>query len=152
MALLTQASLHIPEVLGFLLLFYAHQDFEPELLFRVKSKFRVILSREGTQQGDPFGPLLFALGIAPALQAIKQSLPPAAVVLAYLDDIIMLVPRDWAARALQLAQENLMLHLGLLLRLDKCVIFDPHGIMWAWAARGSNHIGGRGSAGLTHWI
>ena len=49
-------------------------------------------SEAGVQQGDPLGPLLFALALQPALQAACSSGPTdlrPSVVVAYLDDVCM---------------------------------------------------------------
>ena len=74
-------------------------------------------------QGDPLAPLLFACGLAPKLAELGDSLqqaararglaPSRARVLAYLDDVVLLVPPELAAEAVLEAQAKLG-KLGLL--------------------------------------
>ena len=45
-----------------------------------------IVQAEGGEQGDPLMPVLFALGIAPALAALQAEMHPAERVRAFLDD------------------------------------------------------------------
>ena len=67
-------------------------DEGPRILFGCKDgKVRVIWSRQGTTQGDPGGPMLFALGLHPALEALQRELGSEAYILASLDDIIILL-------------------------------------------------------------
>ena len=87
----------------------------------------MIWSREGTTQGDPGGPLLFALAMQPALEEIQTQLGSEAHVLAYLDDVFLLVPAPQAAHSLRVAEEALRQRCGLMIKLSKCKIFDPAG-------------------------
>ena len=95
-----------------------HLDFPegdkgPRILFGCKDgKVRVIWSREGTTQGDPGGPLLFALAMQPALGEIRAKLGSEAYVLAYLDDVFLLVPAPQAAHSLLVAEEALRQRCG----------------------------------------
>ena len=86
---------------------------------------RVIWSRQGPQQGDPGGPLLFALALHPALHALQARLGQEVYILAYSDDIILLVPYGRVAEALLAARDTLAALCDLSLRQDKCVVFDP---------------------------
>ena len=55
----------------------------PTLLFHGG---HVLQSRTGVQQGDPLGPMLFALGLLPLLQTIKTECPDLALSAWILDD------------------------------------------------------------------
>ena len=56
----------------------------------------ILESRQGVRQGDPIGPLLFSIGMRPALEALAKYLGPHRKVLAYLDDIFILSTDDKA--------------------------------------------------------
>jgi len=73
----------------------------PTLLHFAGTLLRV---EDGLDQGDPAAPLLFCLALQPVLRALKAALPQGAFVQAYLDDIVMVVPRDAAEAALTTAE------------------------------------------------
>ena len=85
-------------------------------------------STDGLDQGDPLAPIIFALGLAPHLNALEsrlrdmasaQGLDPNRVhILAYLDDISIIVPPTMAVEALEAASVA-FLAFGLSLRLQK---------------------------------
>ena len=56
-----------------------------------------LCSCRGVQQGDPLGPFLFALALQPVLQLAAQR--TGAMVVAYLDDIYILGPKEAALKA-----------------------------------------------------
>ena len=98
----------------------------PRLLFGLKDgRVRVVYSKEGTQQGDPAGPLLFCLALHPSLHALQATLGPDVYVLAYLDDIFLLVPHGRVKTSLLAAREALREHCNLELEQSKCVVYDP---------------------------
>ena len=71
--------------------------------------------------------MLFALAMQPALEEIQTQLGSEAHVLAYLDDVFLLVPAPQAAHSLRVAEEALRLRCGLTIKLTKCKIYDPAG-------------------------
>ena len=129
--MMNELKTHFPGLAPFferMYLAFPAGDKGPRILFGCKDgKIRVIWSREGTTQGDPGGPLLFALAIQPALEEIQAKLGSEGHVLAYLDDVFLLVPAPQAAHSLRVAEEALGQRCGLRLKLSKCKIFDPAG-------------------------
>ena len=97
----------VPEILNFCRLAYAdvsHLVYEDQL----------ILSSEGSQQGDPLGPLLFCLALQPLINCLESDL-----VLGYLDDVsgggdLLTVARDVSM------VEEYGAALGLSLNRSKC--------------------------------
>ena len=63
--------------------------------------------------------MLFALAIQPALEEIQAKLGSEAYVLAYLDDVFLLVPAPQAAHSLRVAEEALRQRCGLMIKLSK---------------------------------
>jgi hypothetical protein len=84
-------------------------------------------SKSGTRQGDPLGPLLFALAIHPVLTRVQAKMRGRGVyILAYLDDIYILGPPDAAADAARLMRTELG-KINLRLNEDKCEAWSPSG-------------------------
>lgn len=61
-----------------------------DLLLSDGQKTERLTSSQGVRQGDPLGPLLFSLGIRDTLERIVQMLGPQSIVLAYLDDVVII--------------------------------------------------------------
>ncbi|XP_029656497.1 uncharacterized protein LOC115230450 [Octopus sinensis] len=104
---LGECMTQLPEIMPFAKLCYEHSS---SLLFEGSS----ILSSTGVQQGDPLGPLLFALGINPIAMSVKSPLN-----IWYLDDVTIGGPAD------QVLKDALMIsswlgHIGLSLDPSKC--------------------------------
>lgn len=76
---------NIVKVCPILSTYFLWQYGDSSSLYDGKGKF-ICLSSMGVRQGDPLGPLLFALGISPILKQLKESFPTLEI-LAYLDDI-----------------------------------------------------------------
>ena len=77
---------------------------------------KIILSQEGTQQGDPLGPLLFCNTIHPLLESLQSTLN-----LDYLDDVTLGGPMHVVASDVQRVV-NIGTQMGLYLNLSKCEI------------------------------
>ena len=99
----------IPEIYNFCSLSYA----ENSILFFHDFE---ISSEEGPQQGDPLGPLLFALALHPFLESLSSS-----IVLGYLDDITLGGDANKLCADLDII-ESLSDQLGLSLNVKKCEI------------------------------
>jgi hypothetical protein len=83
-----------------------------------------LLSVSGTQQGDPFGPFLFALAIHAGILRVQQRFAEAGVViLAYLDDVHILGPAADAAAAFKALKAELEL-----VQLE--VVIDGKNYLW----------------------
>ena len=81
----------------------------------------------GVDQGCPLSPAAFAITIASPLQRIKDrliQLDAQAHVLAYLDDVYLIVAAEWAAEAACIAQEELG-SVGLELNRAKTKAWTP---------------------------
>ena len=105
-----------------------------------------LTSTSGVDQGDPLAPLLFACGLAPRLAALEKKLrqlaqergldPNRVRVLAYLDDVTVLVPPELATEVVPAAQAALGAA-GLELRADKTQAWSresacPAGLQEHW--------------------
>ena len=88
-------------------------------------------SSSGVDQGGPLAPLLFAFGFKPHLEQLEEDLrrlvadrgldPNRVHLLAYLDDVTILVPPEIASEALA-AAATAFRGFGLQLRADKTQI------------------------------
>ena len=97
-----------------------------KLTVRVGCKTQFILSEEGVQQGDPLGPLLFALALQPILiNAAKDH--ESVLTPSYLDDSMILGPKEEVINCYNNLKVQLS-KIGLELREDKCEAFSPIGI------------------------
>jgi len=108
-SLLEAVAKEIPELYRF-----AHASYSNRPLLRYGSS--IILSEEGTQQGDPLGPLEFCLVLQPLLIKLKSDLR-----IGYLDDLTLGGKKDTVAADVQLIAEESK-HMGLLLNRSKCEI------------------------------
>ena len=86
-AVLQQVAEHFPELYSYVTRLYGASA-QPALLFGLEGQAAaaVIPSRQGVQQGDPLGPLLFSLALLPVQRAFKERFPelPAP---SFLDDV-----------------------------------------------------------------
>jgi hypothetical protein len=81
----------------------------------------VIYAQRGVQQGDPLGPLLFALAIHPLLTRLKSK---CDLVAAYLDDITIQGSSEQVREAIQLVEDEGPSY-GVHLSSEKTVIWWP---------------------------
>eukprot|EP00661_Eupelagonemidae_sp_cell13_P000534 gene534-3445_t len=89
---------------------------------------RPLSSEEGVQQGDPLGPLLFALAIHPLVERINREVDGLDYVQFYLDDGAICGPADAVAAALELITAE-GATLGLTLNLAKSELIVPSGVL-----------------------
>ncbi|KAJ9436918.1 Retrovirus-related Pol polyprotein from type-1 retrotransposable element R2 [Diplonema papillatum] len=82
------------------------------------TKGREISSEEGAQQGDPLGPLLFSLAIAPIIKQIKAE-TGVDLSLFYLDDGFFAGDSECVLKAFK-KFERACLKIGLKVARDKC--------------------------------
>ena len=82
-----------------------------------------ISSSQDTQQGDPLGPLLFALVLHPAILKLKEQWP-TEIQIWYLDDGNILIDFDMIPHFLNILVNEAATN-GLSLNLDKCSLYSP---------------------------
>ena len=83
-----------------------------------------ILSRCGVQQGDPLGPLCFALSLHPIVERIKREVPHLLINAWYLDDGTLCGSPDDLLRALKIVEEDGPAK-GLNLNMLKSLLYIP---------------------------
>jgi hypothetical protein len=83
---------------------------------------RTIKSSCGVQQGDPLGPLLFAIAIHPLVLRIQSECPSLLLNKWYLDDGTIVGKTDDVRQALRIVQEECAL-IGLHLNESKSILF-----------------------------
>jgi hypothetical protein len=76
----------LPELYPYMLAIYG---IESHLWFSIDNSYSFILSSEGAQQGDPLGPLFFAVAIIPLLEELQSQLHNGYIN-AYIDDLTQL--------------------------------------------------------------
>ncbi|PGH38748.1 MAG: hypothetical protein CRN43_13210, partial [Candidatus Nephrothrix sp. EaCA] len=106
-SLLDAVAREIPELYRF-----AHAAYSNRPLLRYGSK--IIRSEEGTQQGDPLGPLEFCLALQPVLVKLQSNLR-----IGYLDDLTLGGSKETVAADVQLLETEAK-NLGLFLNRSKC--------------------------------
>ena len=84
-------------------------------------------SSEGVQQGDPIGPLLFALGLRSVSRGIGERFPNLALQAWYLDDGIVVGPRRDLAELVALLSKEDVKARGFDLNVAKCEVWWPSG-------------------------
>ena len=85
----------------------------------------VLLSSSGVQQGDPSGPLLFAMALSNALQAVRSLFPVGVTDLWYADDGCLLgIESDICAPFTMLTGP--LSEIGLSINLRKCKLWSQH--------------------------
>ena len=83
----------------------------------------VLEATTGVQQGDPLGPLLFALALHPVLTRLKE-LFPGLYICSYLDDLTLFGERSVLERALPFVEDE-GAQRGLTMSLQKTVLWCP---------------------------
>ena len=111
-----------PELLPFFSQWYG---VEHELWFRHEDgSIRVLHSRDGTQQGDPAGTFLYALGLHKYLVRLQELLP-GRLIASFLDDIYIGTTETHLAHDFQGAAATLAPYRQEL-RPDKCQVWSPN--------------------------
>ena len=92
------------------------------LVFASDSGPIVLSSEEGVHQGDPLGPVLFAVGIHDSISRLQES-HPDVVVLAYLDDVFIIGLESSSLKAFDQLKSSFS-DLHLIVADHKCEIFS----------------------------
>ena len=79
------------------------------------------------QQGDPFGPLLFSLGLRRITFAIKERFPNLTLQTWYVDDVVIIGKRGDLAAVLFYLGTEASWDMGFHLNLSKCEVWWPSG-------------------------
>ena len=107
-----QASHDVPELAGFWSLSYARGVKQSRYLYRRDGRSFWVLSDAGVDQGDGLAPALFSFGMKAPANAFRRALQAKGVgraiegpilVLLYLDDIVVAVPKDLSNEVMPLA-------------------------------------------------
>ena len=109
---------HVPSMAAWIESCYG---FQPNLHLGAHS---VISSCCGVQQGDPLGPLCFALALHPIVERIAEEVPGLLVNVWYLDDGTLCGSSDDLLKALKIIEEDGPAR-GLLLNRSKSSLFVP---------------------------
>ena len=118
-AVLHQCAIHFPELLPWVTWCYSQHQ-------KLWHPMGQLISASGVQQGDPLGPLLFALVLHCIILKISADPQCKEMLLNcwYLDDGALARPRDALSRALGILQANSDMS-GLHINLSKCQLFSP---------------------------
>jgi hypothetical protein len=128
-----------PELVAFTKLCY---DQPPPLFFRMDRGHCELRSREGTQQGDPLGCLYMALPLHEVLTDLHRD-HPGVVIIAYVDDIVILGPPELVRLAYLDLVEMLRTRLGLVSQPRKCSVYSPEGDVSAFPSSMAGADGSR---------
>ena len=99
---LDEVATGFPCMIDFFWQFYGEPS---EIWYDTDTTSHTLYSQEGTQQGDPAGPLLFSVGLHPALKKIAAQ-PCCSFETAYLDDVCLGSGWDQAGEMFALAQRE----------------------------------------------
>jgi hypothetical protein len=123
-AILGELARAFPELLPLAGQFYIRSG---RLHFRGEDGRTVTLgSVTGAQQGDPLGPMLYALAIHPVLREVARRYRGVALVLGLLDDIHLVGPQRAVAAAFRMLR-GLLRERGQQMSPGKCVVWAPCG-------------------------
>ena len=126
-AFLTQCRHHFPGLAPWVEYCYSNPT-------RLMFGSAAISSETGVQQGDPLGPLLFAIALQPVLQEIaairtstsEQGESGLSLKFSYLDDCCLAGDYEVVASAMRLLQQRAA-SVGLTLKSDKCELIPAAG-------------------------
>jgi len=106
-SMLEAVAAKAPEIYRYV---YDNYAYAPQL----QTRQHTILSEEGTQQGDPLGPLEFCLAIHPLLESLTSPFT-----IGYMDDLTLAGPIDQVEHDIRLIEKEASMY-GLKLNRTKC--------------------------------
>lgn len=124
--MLCEVASHFPSLYPFVEACYS---VDPVMVYGVQEdaglELHAVLSRDGTQQGCPLGPLLFALLLHPVLRAVMAEHPGLSMLPSFLDDTGIPGPPELVAAAFKT-----LVRLGkdmadLTVNRSKCSVYAP---------------------------
>ena len=113
----TSVRSHLPSISSWLELCYRSSPF-------LHFGDHIILSKCGVQQGDPLGPLGFAMALHPLIEQVKDEVPELVLNAWYLDDGTLCGTLDDLTHALDII-ESVGPSYGLSLNRSKCLLYCP---------------------------
>ena len=124
--MLREVSVHFPALYPFVDACYS---VDPVMVYGVQEdrgmELHTILSSDGTQQGDPLGPLLFALLLHPVLRATMDAHPELTMLPSFLDDTGIPGPPALVAEAFKTLVRLGYEMAGMTVNQSKCSVFSP---------------------------
>ena len=130
-----QASEDVPELAGLWSLCYCRGNTRSRYLFRRGGETKWVFSDAGVDQGDGLAPALFSFGLKRCLVSLRQQLQSLCneqcggasyLLTAFLDDIVVAVPRELAGEVIPAATLALS-QAGLTLQPAKSLAWSPTG-------------------------
>ena len=79
---------------------------------------------EGGEQGDPLMPMLFALGLHPALRAAQGRMRVGERIFAYLDDVYVICRPERVVEIFKILEEEMSAHSEIRLHLGKTQVWN----------------------------
>ena len=114
-----EMTTHFPQLLGYYKNFYMVPS---RVFYNNFTDYDYLMSEEGSQQGDPLGPLIFALGAHPLFKALSEKVGSDGFVKTYIDDCTSVASTDKSIEIINYIREHGPEY-GIFLNYDKTKIY-----------------------------